>query len=230
MVQNLSSTVPQLGQYESFYLLKPESRGPDTYIVTTQIKGNSLLSSVYVKALDPGATLKVNYYDYTYNEQVPERNDLTSHDLITSPQTEADRILLNRFHDRVVLEVIVSGGNVDFSVFASVITDPLIDISSDSFEGLVKYATDPLISNVPMVLAATEYSHTLQDETKIVILQSRLPNAKLQYSFVSGETNTKFKTIRFGNDERLSSLLFDSKTIYVRSSKPNNVLEVLEIK
>lgn len=124
------STVPQLKEYESSPggLLKLESRPAGTYMRQLQIRGNSFLSSVYVKSLDPGATVKVNYYDFTTDEDL-ERNDLNSHDLVSVISTESDKILVTRFHDKPILEVVVSGGNAEFSVYLTVISDPLVEIS-----------------------------------------------------------------------------------------------------
>ena len=128
--------VVQLVEYQSgeLFELDPTTLGtprvPGTYVQVGETVGNSILSSVFVEAIDPGATLKINYYDTTTGAQVGERFELTGHDLITdalAPLTTL-RILVTRIHHRIVAEAVVTGGNVKFSLYATVVSSTASDL------------------------------------------------------------------------------------------------------
>lgn len=118
-------TTINLDQFESKAALEVEARPAGTYRVKMAIRGNSLLSSVYVKACDPGATLKVNFYDTTSGDEGEgERYDLESHALLGVANVgETVRIIVPRIHNKPQLEAIVTGGTVQFGVYISVVAD-----------------------------------------------------------------------------------------------------------
>lgn len=116
-----------LKEFQTLELLEKNVRSPNTYIVPMNIAGNSLLSSVYVKSMDIGATLKINYWDYTTGERDSERYELQGHDLITpaflAPVVGyTDRLTVTRIHNKPLMEAIVSGGNVEFGIFITVVS------------------------------------------------------------------------------------------------------------
>lgn len=128
--------VVQLVEFQSgeLFELDPTTlgtpRAPGTYTQVGETVGNSILSSVFIESIDPGATLKINYYDTTTGAQVGERFDLNGHDLITdavAPLTTL-RILVTRIHHRVVAEAIVTGGNIKFSLYATVVSSTASDL------------------------------------------------------------------------------------------------------
>lgn len=127
-----------LSEYASgvlFELANPPDipiRGPGTYKQIAEIRGNSILSSVFIRAIDPGATLKINYYDTTTGATVGERFELTGHDLITdsTPPLTTFRVLVTRIHHRVAAEAIVTGGNVDFSLYATTVSSSASDLDN----------------------------------------------------------------------------------------------------
>lgn len=137
-----------LDQYETAVLFPVLSRAPGIYKTKMMIRGNSLLSSVYVKSIDPGATLKVNYYDTTTgSDGTLERYDLTGHDLITDTQAgETFRITVPRIHNKPQAEIIVTGGNVEFGIYITVVSTFVTDLDSalirdgDTFEQTVHKA------------------------------------------------------------------------------------------
>ena len=83
------------------------------------------------------------------------------------------------------------------------------------------------ITNLSIPLANTEYSLALQNSLKKVIIRCR-GDAKLQLTFVSGETNTKYFTIEKNNSLELSDLDLSSTTLYVRSDKASQIVEIWE--
>jgi len=96
------------------------------------IRGNALLSSVYVKSITPGATLKVNYWDTTTgDEDTGERFDLASHPIIDDTAAgKTFRIIVPRIHNKVLSEVVVTGGAVEFGVYITVVDAVVSEIDS----------------------------------------------------------------------------------------------------
>jgi len=89
-------------------------------------------------------------------------------------------------------------------------------------------ATEPLISNLVMPLADTEYSHVLNDAVKQVLIRCR-NSAKIQLSFEVGESDITYLTIPKGVTLNLENIKFHGKVIYVRSNVASIVLEILEL-
>ena len=123
-------TVINLDQFHTNDVLKMDVRGAGTYKAKMAIRGNSLLSSVYIKSIDPGVTLKVNYYDTTTGtDGTSERFDLVSHDLLTDANAgETVRITVPRIHNKPQVEAIVTGGNVEFGVYITVVSTLVSDL------------------------------------------------------------------------------------------------------
>ena len=99
--------------------------------------------------------------------------------------------------------------------------------SSGSVTVSASGASNPLLSNMSILLANTEYSFSLPAGTKQFEFRSRL-GAKLQIAYTSGDTGSIFKTIWSGCLYSETGLLLTaSLDIYVQGSKPNDVLEIL---
>lgn len=123
-------SVVQLDEFASGELFERLTRGAGTYVQPAEIQGNSILSSVFVESISPGASLKINYYDTTTGAQVGERFDLDGHAVVpdsTAPLTTL-RILVTRIHHRVIAEAIVTGGTVKFSLYATVVSSTASDL------------------------------------------------------------------------------------------------------
>jgi hypothetical protein len=84
----------------------------------------------------------------------------------------------------------------------------------------------PKIENFITVLANTEYSYTFPANTKRFSLNAR-GNAKIQLSYVAGQSNIKFKTVFAGNLYEESSLTVATLTIYFQTNKNGEILEIL---
>lgn len=85
----------------------------------------------------------------------------------------------------------------------------------------------PTIINIPVITAATEYIATIPATVKKFYLKNR-GNGKLQVSFVTGETATKFFTLVAGSVYGEENLTLDSPLlIYFESTKANEIVEIL---
>jgi len=142
-------TVVSLNEFQSSSYFELETRTSGTYIQLSEIRGNSILSSIYVESITPGSTIKVNYFDTTTGANLGERFDLLSHDLVDDTSTnQTFRILVGRIHRRVVCEVIVVG-SASFSVYATAITSSASEIDSALIRDGEDY-TDPEDQAMPM--------------------------------------------------------------------------------
>jgi hypothetical protein len=84
----------------------------------------------------------------------------------------------------------------------------------------------PTIANQITTLANTEYSYTFPANTKRFSLRTR-GNAKLQISFVSGQSGTNFLTVFAGTKYEEIGLNAPSITAYFQSNKAGEVVEIL---
>jgi hypothetical protein len=87
--------------------------------------------------------------------------------------------------------------------------------------------TNPVVTNELLVDADTEYEVVLPDNTKRFKMRVRQGSAKLQISYVSGETNTTYWSIIPGNVYEETGISNESLTLYVRSNKDATMLEFI---
>jgi hypothetical protein len=113
---------------QNFLLL--ETRPPGTYTVLLEVQGNSILSTLYIKALDGGATVKANYYEDTLGGLTGERKELPGHPLQTVASSNPSKVTITPFHNSPALEVIVTGGNAEFSVRGTAVNSFATDLDS----------------------------------------------------------------------------------------------------
>lgn len=125
-----------LKEFESFRVLDIEARSAGTILPgEIHIQGNSILSSVFVTAIDPGMTLKINYFDTssgTFDRDM-ERFELDGHDLIddsiTVPLTQ--RLTVTRIHNKPQIEVVITGaGTVTFGLYFTVVSSFATDLDA----------------------------------------------------------------------------------------------------
>lgn len=124
----MANEVIRLENAQTRDLLLLDSRGPGVYRKKLLIEGNSLLSTVWVNSIDPGASVEVRYYDVTSGRDLGEEGTLPSHPAITSATTDHNKITVTPFHNNPVMEATVTGGNVKFSVWGTVVSSFATDI------------------------------------------------------------------------------------------------------
>lgn len=100
------------------------------YERTTRIQGNSILSTVYVHQIDPGATVRVQYVETTTGEPQGEELELNSHPDITAAGNPPNKILVTRIHNKPICRVTVLNGSAQFGVYATVVGSDASDIDS----------------------------------------------------------------------------------------------------
>ena len=99
---------------------------------------------------------------------------------------------------------------------------------TSTFRGAVSSspATNPLVYNVSVVLANTEYSQLLSPSTKKFMVKCR-GKAKLQLSYISGDSGILFVTIPANTAYTEDDIDFTG-TLYFRSDTASQVVEIVE--
>lgn len=91
----------------------------------------------------------------------------------------------------------------------------------------IQAAQNILITNLDILSSGVEYSHSLQANTKKVIIRCR-GLANVQLAFIATDSATKYFTIPRGTCFELADVDLTSKTIYVQANIASQVLEIIE--
>jgi hypothetical protein len=118
-----------LKEFDSYALFELATYEPGTYLQDTQIQGNSLLSTLFVSSLDPGAVVTVSYEDFTVGQSEGEIYPLTAHPPVDTAQT-ANRTIVTKIHNQPRCRVSVTGGKARFSVYVTVVSSFATDLDA----------------------------------------------------------------------------------------------------
>lgn len=88
-------------------------------------------------------------------------------------------------------------------------------------------ATDPVIYNLDMPLAGTEYAQALNTSTKKILVRQR-NRVTTKIAFSLGGTNVSWITLEAGAVFFEENLDLSGATIYLQTSEANQVAEILE--
>lgn len=105
----------------------------------------------------------------------------------------------------------------------------LVNVTSDGkLEVSDSKATTPTIYNIISPgTANTEFSQALTTNTKKFTIRNR-GKARLQFSFISGESGTNYITVWPGSNYTEVDLDLTSVTIYIMTAKASQTVEILE--
>ena len=84
----------------------------------------------------------------------------------------------------------------------------------------------PTIYNKTMTSANTEYSQTLPEGTKKVLIKERSGAALVKLAYVETESATKFITIPIGASKYIEGIWLSDTTLYFQSTSAGKVLEI----
>lgn len=117
----------RLGLFEARVIVPVQELAAGTHkFPLGQPAGNSLLSTIFVRAIDSGASVKVNYYDFGPGDgsEPGERIELAGHPLISAGQEPiSDRRVISRISNKPVLEIVVADGSAEVGVHIAVVAD-----------------------------------------------------------------------------------------------------------
>ncbi len=124
---DLSGGTRRLALYESAAIVPIRTFAPGVYFQKIHSEGNSLLSTVFLQSRDLGASISVRYYDAGVGEDLGEQIELAVHNTLSTPLS-SDRITVARLHNKPVVELTVTGGNVTAGVFLTVVASFVTDL------------------------------------------------------------------------------------------------------
>jgi hypothetical protein len=246
--------IDALATIEPGTILIPGTANTLTYSAPTVTITNTLDISI-LKNFTPrhtGALLftDVNGADYFIDPNSIDINAQTfdiyiTEDFTSSPTSIATGVgwaaseaeLVNRLQttsQAVVDSIEFRDVDVNFSLDGSTDSVAIVDTDGNELDiqpdGSINVNTNsvttPTISNIPIPTANVEQSFVIPDNTKRLRISAR-GNAKIQIAFLPGQTSSNYITIHPGNVYEESNILTTSKVLYFRSSKSNEVLEIL---
>lgn len=122
-----------LREFDTNTIIPLANRAPGFTTQLLSTKANSLLSSVFLKSADAGATVTVKYYQTTGGTtDEGEKQELgNTHKVLTVADVGAtNTVLISRIHNKPFVEVTVTGGLAEFSVYVTAVTTSASDIDS----------------------------------------------------------------------------------------------------
>jgi len=121
--------IPTLREFQSLDILKLQSRGTGVYEQELLVEGNSLLSSVFIDTIDPGASVLVEYFDTSLGQDVGEEYPLQFHPALNTAMT-TNRITVTSIHNKPFVRATVTGGNAVFGIFVTVVASFASDLDA----------------------------------------------------------------------------------------------------
>lgn len=204
----VAAYVRTLNEFDSDPILPLISRPPGVYEQPVMIKGNSLLSTVFVESADVGASVKVDWWDATTGKEVGEEYLLGGHDSISTSGI-ISRETVTRIHNMPIVRATVSGGNAKFSVYITVVSSFASDLDAALQKHLeiIDFARDKAL---PIVTWDTTTD-------KWVFLQSTA--GKLQVD-VPGVIQTNQQAINFRRYNQTPAMAKGAPTVHVDYTVP----------
>lgn len=117
----MADTQITIGLYQTVPVVPIQTliAGTTTYRITTT--GNSILSTIFVRAAT--GTVLAKWFDYgaSNDEEVAARTELASHPVLSANSTS--RIVVSRIHNNARLEITVAGGTAEVAVLGTIVSD-----------------------------------------------------------------------------------------------------------
>lgn len=210
------SELLKLRHYQAVAAFELEARGPGIYREPLWAEGQAILSTVFVQALSPGASVSVRYVDKSLGEAFNEQMDLGGHETITEALS-SNKTLITRFHNQPTVVAEVTGGSATFGVFVS-----MVDATADSDFGFGRTLTFCDVAGTSNVLLPPSPGPKVQGLSIRCSIDQ--PNTKrLLFSIDGGQ-----KFIRLAPGEAFSlAPRGDLKQIIVKSLSDQTAYEVV---
>lgn len=182
-----------MGETACGFGVKP--RGPGTYTrALTITNGCALRSSLFISAIDPGATITAIYTDTTTGNNYGESITLGTHgpfdDTLALPYT--DQKIITGYHNKPIVDIVVTGGSVTFGLYLTVceagftFEDGVLLVKSPDTQTNVVQAP-PTIKWIQIVAPNVEQSYVLPAGTKRFQLINR-SNKTINFAYEAGKS------------------------------------------
>lgn len=131
----MADRVDRMELYDSRGVVSLKTYAPGVYTQQLETQGNSILTTVFVKTLDVGASVKVEYYESGVGTEEGELIKLDEHPLLNSAP-QSSKILVTRMHNKPFIKMTVTGGNARFGIYLTVVASFASELDSALlFEG-----------------------------------------------------------------------------------------------
>lgn len=113
----------RLGIYDTIALVPVSAFSAGNYLFQSATYSNSILSTLWVKSIDPGAEILCRWYDIGPGSgSFPgEKIYIAAHKLISTSDT-SDRRLISGVHNKAFLEVSIVGGSATFGIYITAVS------------------------------------------------------------------------------------------------------------
>jgi len=96
-----------------------------------------------------------------------------------------------------------------------------------TFNVTIKEATTQKITNLDLILQNTEYSHTLTNGVKKLMIRSR-SKGEIKFTLTQNESGSNYITINAGAVYFIDNISLNLSVMYMQSSQANNIIEIEE--
>ena len=100
-------------------------------------------------------------------------------------------------------------------------------VATQTARARIIQAENPKITNLNVTSTGSQFSHTLVNALKQLMIKSRV-GANIQFCWTAGETNTKYVTINKNTVLELQDLSFTGKVLYLQADKVG-IVEIHEL-
>lgn len=133
----MADTPFRLGLYETLPILKPQVLGPGSHTFRIMPAGNSLLATLWVKAIAGGSSVQAVWYDYAVgsDEEPGAKYTLETGPVLAAPTVRRD--VITKIHNQVYVDLTVTGVSAELALLVSVVTDFPVELNGNVLDGQI---------------------------------------------------------------------------------------------
>ena len=135
----MADTIFRVGLFETLPILRLTTLPVGTHTFVLSPAGNSLLSSIWVKSIGLGGSVKATWYDYSVGS-TPDpaaKYVLDEHPLILPASAPiVSRRTVTRIHNQAYVDIVVADAPAEVSLIVSVVSDFPMEISLEGDNGI----------------------------------------------------------------------------------------------
>lgn len=125
----MTSEAVRLNLFETRALFDLATRGTGTYEVRIAPQSNSMFSTLFLSAIDPGTTITVDYRESTTGDAEGEDYVIGSHTIPPAGPSGVHKLTVAPHHNKPRLEVTITGGTARFGVYVTSVSSFAVDFS-----------------------------------------------------------------------------------------------------
>lgn len=216
-----------LSDKQSLALMPLIERPAGIYYAKLDLAGNSVLSTLLVESCDVGASVLVQYFDTTTGDEIGEANLLKEHNLLNAGLL-TDKILVGNTHDKAFLKATVTGGNVKFSVYATIVSTSATELADAIIEEnqSVNFITDKAVAigGLSENTGVWKFIRIADDGSLVVRSVTVFENVEHSETTILHNVEQTVFSKTYTNDTRIIKLLCEANGFGLLSVYINSVL------